>query len=70
VVLGSVAHDTSAWTEGLEIDNGTLYESTGLAGRSQLRELDPDTGRLRRASPLPDGSTARVSPGSATGSGS
>jgi glutaminyl-peptide cyclotransferase len=55
VVLGTVPHDTSAWTEGLEIDNGTLYESTGLAGRSQLRELDPDTGRLRRASPLPDG---------------
>ena len=55
VVLGTLAHDTSAWTEGLEIDNGTLYESTGLAGRSQLRELDPGTGRLRRASPLPDG---------------
>ncbi|HEY4630986.1 MAG TPA: glutaminyl-peptide cyclotransferase, partial [Blastococcus sp.] len=28
-------------------------EGTGLAGRSQLRELDPDTGKVRRAVPLP-----------------
>jgi glutaminyl-peptide cyclotransferase len=55
LVLGTLPHDTSAWTEGLEIDDGVLYESTGLVGRSRLRELDPDTGRLERASPLPAG---------------
>ena len=52
-VLGTLPHDTAAWTEGLEIDGGVLYESTGLAGKSRLSELDPDTGRLERASPLP-----------------
>ena len=52
-VLGTLPHDPTAWTEGLELDGGVLYESTGLVGRSQLRELDPDTGRLRGARPLP-----------------
>lgn len=54
-VLGELPHDTSAFTEGLEISGGSLYESTGLAGRSQLRELDPTTGAPRRAVPLPSG---------------
>jgi glutamine cyclotransferase len=49
VVLGEIPHDTSAFTEGLEIDGQTLYESTGLEGKSQLRELDPATGAVRRA---------------------
>ncbi|GAA1868036.1 glutaminyl-peptide cyclotransferase [Pseudonocardia ailaonensis] len=56
VVLGSVPHDTSAFSEGLELspDDPTLvYESTGLAGRSQLREIDAGTGAVRRAVPLP-----------------
>jgi glutaminyl-peptide cyclotransferase len=55
VVLGTLPHDTHAWTEGLEIDGDTLYESTGLPGRSQLRRVDPATGRVRDAVPLPDG---------------
>ena len=54
VVLGELAHDRAAFTEGLELAGDVLYESTGLAGRSQLRELDPATGALRRAVPLPD----------------
>jgi glutaminyl-peptide cyclotransferase len=53
-VLGTLPHDRTAWTEGLELDGGVLYETTGLVGHSQLRELDPDTGSLRRARPLPD----------------
>ncbi|HEY4006141.1 MAG TPA: glutaminyl-peptide cyclotransferase [Pseudonocardia sp.] len=55
VVLGTLPHERTAWTEGLEISGGVLYEGTGLAGRSQLRALDPDTGRLLRAAALPDG---------------
>ncbi|MBO0849613.1 MAG: glutaminyl-peptide cyclotransferase, partial [Pseudonocardia sp.] len=54
VVLGTLPHDTSAWTEGLEIDGGSLFESTGLPGRSRLTELDPNTGRALRSAPLPD----------------
>jgi glutamine cyclotransferase len=52
-VLAEIPHDTGAFTEGFEIDGGVLYESTGLVGRSQLRELDPATGAVRRAVPLP-----------------
>jgi glutamine cyclotransferase len=52
-VLARIPHDTSAFTEGFEVDRGVLWESTGLAGKSQLRELDPATGAVRRAEPLP-----------------
>jgi glutamine cyclotransferase len=57
-VLAEIPHDTDAFTEGLEINGGALYESSGLTGRSQLRELDPATGALRRAAPLPGGQFA------------
>jgi glutaminyl-peptide cyclotransferase len=53
-VLATLDHSTKAWTEGLEVADGTLYESTGLAGHSELRELDVKTGRLLRATALPD----------------
>jgi glutamine cyclotransferase len=52
-VLAEMPHDNTAFTQGFEIDGGVLYEGTGLAGRSQLRELDPATGAVRRAVPLP-----------------
>ncbi len=52
-VLAEVPHDPSAFTQGLELHDGVLYEGTGLAGKSQLRELDPATGELRRVAPLP-----------------
>lgn len=54
-VLGELPHSTDAWTEGLEIAQGKLYEGTGLVGRSELRELDPKTGELIRATALPPG---------------
>jgi glutamine cyclotransferase len=53
VVLQRFDHDPAAFTEGLFTDGATLYESTGLEGQSALRELDADTGQLRRAVPLP-----------------
>jgi glutamine cyclotransferase len=53
-VLAELPHDPSAFTQGLEIDGGVLYEGTGLVGESQLREVDPGTGAVRRAVPLPD----------------
>jgi glutamine cyclotransferase len=54
-VVGELSHDTAAFTEGLQLDGPALYEGTGLAGQSELRELDPATGALRRAAPLPGG---------------
>ncbi|MEZ0339416.1 glutaminyl-peptide cyclotransferase [Mycobacterium sp. pV006] len=52
-VLGELRHDPSAFTQGFEIVDGVLYEGTGLAGASQLRELDPAGGDLRRAVDVP-----------------
>ena len=52
-VLAELPHDPAAFTQGFEIDGGVLYEGTGLEGRSELRELDPDTGAVRRSVPLP-----------------
>jgi glutaminyl-peptide cyclotransferase len=48
-VLSRRGHDTTAFTEGLVFDaQGRLFESTGLIGRSTLRELDPESGALLR----------------------
>lgn len=54
-VLGSVPRSAEGRAEGLEIYDGLLYESVGLPGRSELRELDPATGKLVRAAELPRG---------------
>jgi glutaminyl-peptide cyclotransferase len=55
-VLAELPHDTDAFTQGLELaPDGALYEGTGRVGRSQLRELDPATGAVRREVPLPGG---------------
>ena len=54
-VLATLPHDPAAFTEGLELspDGRTLWEGTGLAGASQLRETDPATGAVRRSVDLP-----------------
>jgi glutaminyl-peptide cyclotransferase len=52
-VLAEVPHDPSAFTQGLELHEGTLYEGTGLEGESQLRVLDPETGEVLRSESLP-----------------
>ncbi len=50
IVIGELSHDTAAFTQGLEISDGRLYESTGArADRSStLRELDRNTGEVLR----------------------
>lgn len=54
-VLASHPHDHTAFTQGLEIADGTLYEGTGLAGSSTLREVDRETGQVRRQAAVPNG---------------
>jgi glutaminyl-peptide cyclotransferase len=44
-VLRTLPHDTTAFTQGLLWWDGVLYESTGQYGRSELRRIDPVTGR-------------------------
>jgi glutaminyl-peptide cyclotransferase len=54
--VASMPHDPEAWTQGLLIDaQGRLFESTGIVGRTSVRELDRMTGEvLRIASPTED----------------
>ena len=52
-VLASYPHDGGAFTQGLVLDNGTLYESTGLYGRSSLRQVELETGKVLRRVDLP-----------------
>ena len=45
-------HDPEAFTQGLLWFDGKLFESTGRRGRSELRQLDPTTGRVERRVPI------------------
>lgn len=47
-VLHVYPHDRRAFTEGLVYADGSLYESTGLEGHSQIRRLDLETGAIRQ----------------------
>ena len=53
-VLETLEHDTTAFTQGLEISEGRLYESTGLVGQSTIREVEPATGDVIRSADVPD----------------
>ncbi|MBS1838052.1 MAG: glutaminyl-peptide cyclotransferase [Actinobacteria bacterium] len=51
-VLDERPHDPTAFTEGLVVLDGVLYESTGLEGASSVRAVDPTTGSVLRQLPL------------------
>jgi glutamine cyclotransferase len=53
-VIARFPHDTNAYTQGLLFEQGTLYESTGRYGYSDLRIVDLRTGRVRKSVALPD----------------
>ena len=52
-VVAAHPHDRHAFTQGLLLYDGLLYESTGLRGRSQLRAVRPHDGRILRHVVLP-----------------
>jgi glutamine cyclotransferase len=45
-VEATYPHDGDAYTEGLVFDNGSLFESTGNYGRSELRRVDLQSGSV------------------------
>lgn len=47
-VVNRYAHDPNAFTQGLVINGGRLFESTGLYGRSSVREVELATGNVLR----------------------
>ena len=53
-IVESVPHDPEAFTQGLEVAGGTMYESTGLRGRSSLRTVDAATGEVMARVDLPE----------------
>lgn len=48
-VINSFPHDPEALTQGLLFHNGTLFEGTGLHGKSTLREVELETGVVLRS---------------------
>ena len=53
-MLRRLPHDTMAYTQGLVFHDGYFYESTGRYGSSELRQVEPATGRVVRSVPLPE----------------
>lgn len=45
-IIATYPHDRDAFTQGLVYDNGVLFESTGLNGRSSLRKVNLQTGEV------------------------
>jgi len=46
MVKHTYPHDPKAFTQGLYIHDGVLYESTGLKGESSIRRVQLETGRV------------------------
>lgn len=53
-VVASYPHDRGAFTEGLFYQDGQLYESTGLEGRSSIRRVDLASGQVLQSRPVSD----------------
>jgi len=48
-VVASYPHDTSSYTQGLQIYKGRLFEGTGQYGSSKLMEIELKTGKTLRS---------------------
>lgn len=53
-VIATYPHDRNAFTQGLAFEDGSLYESTGLYGRSSLRKVRLKTGDVLQQRTLGD----------------
>ena len=53
-IIESYAHDEMAFTQGLEFNEGFLFESTGLFGQSTLRKVELETGKVLESISLAD----------------
>lgn len=53
-VVQEYPHDTEAFTQGLEYENGVFYESTGQYGKSSLRKVNYRTGEVMQRVNLDD----------------
>ena len=53
-LISNISHDSGAFTQGLLIHDGRMFESTGLTDNSSLREVNLTTGEIIRSVPLPE----------------
>ena len=53
-VISVRPHDPGAYTQGLLLHDGYLYESTGRRGESTLRKVDPETGEVLQMIDVPE----------------
>jgi len=53
-VVNAYPHDTGAFTQGLVSVDGKLYEGTGQEGRSSLREVEIQSGRVVKKVDVPE----------------
>ena len=54
-VIKTYPHDPSAFTQGLALEDGIVYESTGkYDGQSSIRKVDLETGEILKKVTLPD----------------
>lgn len=51
-LVAAYPHDPEAFTQGLVVADGVMYEGTGQNGGSSLRQVDLRTGRVQRMIPL------------------
>lgn len=51
-IISQFPHDTSAYTQGLELYKGKMYESTGDFTNSSLRITDHKTGKVEKIHPM------------------
>lgn len=52
-VVNTYPHDPGAFTQGLFFQGGFLYEGTGLRGRSSIRKVELETGKVVQGVELP-----------------
>lgn len=53
-VVGTLPHDTAAYTEGFELHGGKIYEGTGTYENSFVSVSDTSAGKLEKKFPLKD----------------
>src|SRR4051812_7687708 len=52
-IVHTYPHDPQAFTEGLLYRDGFLYESTGLNGKSSIRKVNLETGKVLQSKDIP-----------------
>lgn len=53
-VVNTWPHDTNAYTQGLVFNDGKLLEGTGRVGRSSLRQVELETGKVLKKVDVPN----------------